>query len=112
MVMPGSWREAVEACTDHGVTERPPVPGRSYVAFVVHPPEPRPIFALAIAHDDGAKYVIDLVRQDIAIEASADLIKSYGIGMVTGALAEGDDLHLAHAVAGAVDLLKQRRGMQ
>jgi len=80
--------------------------------FMVHPPEPGPIFALAIAHDDGAKYVIDAVRENIAIEASADLVKVYGIRGVTGALAEGDDLHLAHAVAGAVYLLKQRRGMQ
>jgi hypothetical protein len=37
-----SIADSIAAVTDRGVTERPPVPGRRYVAFVVHPREPGP----------------------------------------------------------------------
>ena len=44
------WVDAVEACIDKGVVERPPIAGKTYVAFVVHPPDPGNLLALAIAH--------------------------------------------------------------
>jgi hypothetical protein len=40
------WIDVIERCTDKGVTERPPVAGKSYAAFAVHPPHPGNLLAL------------------------------------------------------------------
>jgi hypothetical protein len=36
------FKAAFMSCVDEGVTERPPQPGQSYKAFVVHPSKPGP----------------------------------------------------------------------
>jgi hypothetical protein len=103
-------REAIEACVNPGVTERPPVPGQSYAAFVVHPRAPGPT-TLAIAHREGDKFVVDLVRDGLTIQQAADLVKAYGISQVTGADDEGDSsVSLAHAVCGVISLLRDAHG--
>jgi hypothetical protein len=86
-----------------GVTERPPVPGWRYVAFVVHPPQPGPVI-LALAHAEGRKRVLDVIREGIAIADCAALVKRYGIDRVVGATDEGEGDSLAHAAAGALSL--------
>ena len=65
------FADAVAHCTDKGVTERPPVAGVSYTAFAVHPPQPGNLLGLAVAHRDGGKVVVDLVKGGIGLaEAS------------------------------------------
>jgi hypothetical protein len=97
-----------EAIVDPGVTERPPMVGQSYAAFVVHPREPGPI-TLAIAHCEGDKYVVDLCRDGLTIQQAADLVKAYGISEVTGADDDGVG-SLAQAVCGIISLLRDAHG--
>lgn len=101
----------LDQCIDKGVTERPPVAGKSYVAFAVHPPRPGPV-ALAIAHCESDTLVVDVVREAISIADAAALMQRYGIAAVTGAESEGDGFDLAHATLGALNVLRERRGMQ
>jgi hypothetical protein len=93
------WREdiadflpidVIEACTDWGVHERPSVAGIYYFAFTdAAGGTGKDSFTLAIAHVDGDKIVIDLIRErqprfvaaDV-IKEYADLLRSYGIGTV------------------------------
>jgi hypothetical protein len=103
-----SLREAIEACVEPGVTERPPVSGQFYAAFVVHPRAPGPT-TLAIAHCEGDKYVVDLVRDGLTIQQAADLVKAYGIGEVTGADDDGVG-SLGQAVCGVISLLRDAHG--
>jgi hypothetical protein len=98
------WIDAVEACTDKGVTERQPIAGVSYAAFAVHPPEPGNLLALAIAHRGGDKFIVDAVRDDISIVDAAAVLERYGITRVTGHVGDESDT-LAHAVAGVIHLL-------
>jgi hypothetical protein len=98
------WRDAVEACVDKGVTERPPVVGVSYAAFAVHPPEPGNLLALAVAHRGGHKYIVDVVKDDISVVDAAAVLKRYGVSRVTGDVGDESDA-LAHAVAGVIHLL-------
>jgi hypothetical protein len=101
--------EAIERCIIREDGELPPVPGHSYVAFVVHPRQAGAI-ALAIAHKDGDTFVVDLCRDGLTVQQAADLAKAYGISEVTGADDEGDgSVSLAHAVCGAINLLQQER---
>ncbi len=95
------FADAIEACTDKGVTERPPIEGVKYAAFVVHPSQPGNLFAMAIAHRAGEKFVVDVIRDDISIADACAVLERYGISKVTGDLGEEADA-LAHAVAGAV----------
>ena len=105
--MSAMLREAFEGCVRED-GELPPVEGFSYVAFVVHPRQPGPL-ALAIAHKDGDRFVVDLCRDGLTVQQAADLAKAYGISEVTGADDEGDDsVSLAHAVCGAINLLQER----
>lgn len=97
--------EAIEACTTKGVTERPPVPGQSYVAFAVHPSQPG-LVVLAIAHREGTQRVVDVIRERITITDAAALLRRYGVAGVTGAESEGDGDDILHAVAGAIWLLQ------
>ena len=56
--------DVIDVAVDNGVAERPPLAGRAYAAFCVHPPRPGPV-ALAIAHREGEMFVVDLVRERI-----------------------------------------------
>jgi hypothetical protein len=107
--------DAIEACVDKGVTERPFVAGQTYFGFAVHrvvslsrsSPD---VLAFVIAHTDhrGGKYTQDLIREDISVDACCELLKAYGIGEVTGAVTEGDGFDLAHAALGAIHLAATR----
>jgi hypothetical protein len=57
-------REALQACTDTGVYERPPVAGVDYVAFL-DPASGRgnSSMVLAIAHSEGDRVVVDCIRE-------------------------------------------------
>ncbi len=99
------FADVIEQCTDKGVTERPPVEGVSYAAFVVHPPRPGNLFGLAIAHRAGEKFIVDVVKGDISITDAAPVLKRYGISTVTGAVGDEADA-LAHAVAGVLSELR------
>jgi hypothetical protein len=98
----GEWRndlasfigvEMIEACTDRGVTVRPPRPGVRYVAFVdAASGVGQDAFALGIAHRDKEEIVLDLVHevrppfspsQTIA-EICALLRGGYNVTSVTG----------------------------
>jgi hypothetical protein len=105
--MSTAFEAALERCVNHGVTERPPVPGQRYVAFAVHSRQPGPI-ALAIAHRAGEQRILDLCRDGLTIAQSAELIKAYGVDKVTGAVSDNDGCDLAHAALGALNLLPGR----
>jgi hypothetical protein len=104
--MTSTWRDAIDNCTDEGVTERPPVPGVSYVAYTVHPREPGPI-TLAIAHRDGDMRILDLLRDRLTVAQSAALLHAYGIREVVGDF-ENDELTLVRAMLGAINLCRQQ----
>ena len=57
-------REAVEACTDRGVFERPPAPGVTYAGFVDPSGGSADCFTAAVAHRDGERLVLDAVREE------------------------------------------------
>jgi hypothetical protein len=94
------WADVIERSTDKGVTERPPVEGKSYVAFAVHPRRPGNLLALAIAHRDGEKVIIDLVKEDIGITDSAPILRRYGISTAFGTEDGGAGLPLASPCVG------------
>jgi hypothetical protein len=96
-------KAAIERCVDKGVTERPPIEGVTYVAFVVHPPNPANLLALAIAHR-ADKFILDVIRDDISVADASVVMKRYGISEVTGAEGDKSDA-LAHATLGAFSLL-------
>jgi hypothetical protein len=95
------WREdvadflpidVIESCTDWGMHERPPQPGIYYFAFTDSAGGTgRDSFTLAIAHLDGDRIVIDVIRErqprfvaaDV-IKDYADLLRSYCISAVMG----------------------------
>jgi hypothetical protein len=105
------WRQLIERAVISGVTERPPVPGRSHVAFGMHPVRPGPMLAIAIAHSERLIVAVDVIRENVTVEKSSILLKRYGVSGITGAQTEGDDLDLAHATCGALHLLHRRRGL-
>jgi hypothetical protein len=107
--MSSTLADALERCTDKGVTERAPVKGVEYFAFVVHSNSAQTIcLGLAIAHCRGNTFVLDLVRENISIADAATLLQRYGISQVSGA--RGDTAHaLAHAVAGAMSLMPRQQ---
>jgi hypothetical protein len=98
-------QSTLEQCVDQGVTERPPVAGKHYVAFIVHPRHPGPV-TLAIAHREGEMRVLDLVRDGLTIQQARDLAHAYDIHQVTGIGNDDDGRNLALAVAGALSLLQ------
>lgn len=97
----GIWREdqadcfpldAVTSCTDVGVLERPPMPFVSYFAFFDSATGTgREAFCVAIAHREGDKVIIDVIRerkprfvpQDLIAEYST-LLKQYRVHQITG----------------------------
>ncbi len=99
------WVDAVEACVDTGVTERPPVAGASYAAFAVTPPHRGNVLALAIAHREDEKVIVDVIKDDLDVAEVADMLARYGVSRLSGA--EGDESDaLAHAVAGVFQELR------
>ena len=78
--------EALEACIDLDVRERPPVPGVRYVSFVDPSGGSADSMTLAIAHKEGDAVVIDAVRErkppfspaDVVAEFAA-VLRSYGL---------------------------------
>jgi hypothetical protein len=82
---------ALQACVEAGVRERPPERGRRYVCGVDPSGGRGDKFAVAIAHRDGARAVLDVVRtwappfnpSGVIAEAGA-LIKAYGTPLVFG----------------------------
>lgn len=98
-----------DAMIDPGVKERPPKAGYEYVAFEVHRSRPSPLAALAIAHCEGEKYVVDAIRENILIKDAAELLKRYRISEITGAVNDGEDEdEVAHAVSGVINLLHRK----
>jgi hypothetical protein len=97
-----TWREdlsdfvpvdVIDACTDWGVRERPPLPKIGYRAFVdAAGGTGTDSFTMAIAHtDDGGAVVLDVLRErkprfvPAAVVAEyAELLRSYGITEVVG----------------------------
>jgi hypothetical protein len=84
-------REAVEACVDLGVFERPFDRGKEYVAFVDPSGGASDAFTLAIAHTEGKTQVLDVVRErrppfspEAVVDEYCALLKSYRISTVTG----------------------------
>jgi hypothetical protein len=97
----GEWRndlasfidvEMIEACTDRGVTVRPPRAGVRYVAFVdAASGTGQDAFAVGIAHRDRDEIVLDLAHEcrppfspSQAISEVCGLLKGYGIASVIG----------------------------
>jgi hypothetical protein len=88
--------EMVEACTDRGVTVRPPRFGTRYVAFVdAASGAGQDSFAVAVAHRDKVKdvdeIVLDLVHEirppfspSAAIDEVCALLRGYNVASVTG----------------------------
>lgn len=83
-------REVIEACTDAGIFEREPE-RRGYVGFVDPSGGSSDSFTLSIAHREGDKAVLDLVREvkppfspeHVVLQFASDL-KRYGIRQVHG----------------------------
>jgi hypothetical protein len=84
-------REIVEDCVAKGVHERPYQPGRTYVAFVDVSGGSSDAMTLAVAHSEGERCVIDLIRErtppfspaSVAEDFCAEL-KRYEINRVSG----------------------------
>ena len=85
-------REVVESAVQPGCYERPPSPGRHYVAFV----DPaggsgQDSMTLAIAHREHGKAVLDAIRErrppfspEAVCEEFSSVLKTYGIRTVYG----------------------------
>jgi hypothetical protein len=85
-----SW-DVVQACTDHGVRERPPEASISYHAFADPSGGSSDSMTLAIAHKAGNNVVIYALREvvppfspDTVCQEFASLLKSYRVSSVTG----------------------------
>lgn len=84
-------REAVEACVSAGVRERSSVSGARYSAFVDPSGGSADSMTLAIAHAERGAAILDAVRErrppfspEAVVADFSDLLKSYGISVVTG----------------------------
>ena len=83
--------DVVDACTSPGLTQRPPIPGVLYVAFVDPAGGGPASMVLAIAHFEGDYAVLDLVREirprfspEAAVAEFADVLRWYGVTSVYG----------------------------
>jgi hypothetical protein len=96
----------------HGVTERAPVLGRRYVAFAVHPRNNARciVSAVAVAHVEGDRQVLDVVREDISIHDWRALLHRYWITAISAGDDDGEGDALLHAVAGAIFLAASWEG--
>jgi hypothetical protein len=84
-------RDAVDACVDVGVLERPPEPHLSYSAFVDPSGGSQDSFTLAIGHRESNLCVLDCLREikppfspESVTAEFAKLLKSYRVGKVVG----------------------------
>jgi hypothetical protein len=84
-------REVVEACVSKGVFERPFVPGLAYRAFVDPSGGSVDAMTLAIAHQNGERAVLDLMRErkppfspEGVVEEFCETLKAYGLSRVVG----------------------------
>ncbi len=83
-------REAVEACVEIGVRERPPQKEHRYWAFVDPSGGSSDSFTLAIAHKIGDSTILDVIREvaspfspEATVLEFAELLKKYRISQVT-----------------------------
>ena len=83
--------EALQACVDTGVRERPPAPGVSYFAFCDPSGGSQDSMTLAIAHADGDRGVLDCTREiippfdpKVTVAEFAAVLRSYRVSRVTG----------------------------
>jgi hypothetical protein len=83
--------EAVEACIDPDVYERPRLPGLRYVAFADPSGGSSDSMTLAIGHREGDGAMLDCVRErkppfspESVVKEFAETLKSYGLTTVTG----------------------------
>lgn len=102
------FADAIDRCIDKGVTERAPIDGTVYAAFVVCPRQPGNVFGFAIAHRDGELHVLDVCWGDVSAEFCCQVIKRYGIAEVVGTVGD-ESTALAHAVAGVFAELGRRQ---
>jgi len=84
-------REAITACVVADRHELPPSAGRNYVAFVDPSGGSRDSFTLAVAHPEGDRLVLDLLRErvppfspDDVVQEYAATVKLYGVTTVSG----------------------------
>ena len=99
--------EALEACVDPDVRERPPVLGIRYVSFCDPSGGSADSMTLAIAHKEGDAVVIDAVRErkppfspaDVVAEFAV-LLRSYGLRSTVGDKFGGAWVKEAYASAG------------
>ncbi|HEX2379554.1 MAG TPA: hypothetical protein VHI74_02280 [Methyloceanibacter sp.] len=84
-------REAVEACTNLGVFERPPERKHSYIGFVDPSGGSSDAMTLAIAHTEGKTQILDVVRErkppfspEAVVEEYAALLRTYRCSKVYG----------------------------
>jgi len=84
-------REAVLACVELGVRERPPRPGNTYVSFTDPSGGSVDSMTCAIGHTEGDLVVVDCVREiaapfdpESATDEFANLFKIYGIAKTNG----------------------------
>jgi hypothetical protein len=84
-------RELVDSAIDPGVVVRPPVPSTGYVAFADPSGGRGDSFTMALAHGEGNVAVLDLTYEkrapfdpSVVVGEIADLLRSYGVGEVTG----------------------------
>jgi hypothetical protein len=101
-------REAIAAVTIGGRRELPRVDGLRYVAFVDPSGGSADSFALAVAHREGERAILDLLRErrprfspDAVVAEYAETLKAYGITYVTGDRYAGEfarERFLAHGV--------------
>ena len=84
-------REAVEACVDLGVRERPPVRTHNYIAFVDPSGGSSDAMTLAIAHTEGTTQILDAIREckppfspEAVTEEYAKLVREYRCTTVYG----------------------------
>jgi hypothetical protein len=84
--------EAIDACVPEGVRERLPEGDVSYVSFTdAASGSGKDAFTVAVAHQDGERLVLDVVRAwrppfnpSGVIAEAADLLKRYGLSDTTG----------------------------
>ena len=84
-------REALDAVTSGGVSERPPLEDVNYVGFVDPNGGSRDSFTAAIAHLENKKAVLDAVREQkspfspaAVVDEYASFFRSYGIRYIRG----------------------------
>ncbi len=84
-------REVVEACVTPFERERPPLPGIFYRAFADPSGGSSDSFALAVAHVDGERVVLDAVREirppfapTVAVAELVQLLKTYHVSSISG----------------------------